>query len=109
MRSSALAAIVISSLVTCVRGLQQPLPRASHTDARDTPVEIPLEVLQVQAPLRDSYDGAACSQVIVQSDFTASYGSPYVGMFMMMNLKYLSMLENATSIDPDGHEAGLPF
>ncbi|KAK0128346.1 hypothetical protein ONS95_000319 [Cadophora gregata] len=40
-----------------------------------------LEVFQVEAPLRKSYDGASCKQVILQHDFTASYGSPYVGPY----------------------------
>jgi len=38
-----------------------------------------LEVFQVEAPLRKSYDDTSCKQVIMQHDFTASYGSPYVG------------------------------
>ena len=38
-----------------------------------------LEVFQVEAPLRKNYDGTSCKQVILQHDFTASYGSPYVG------------------------------
>lgn len=46
---------------------------------RDTPVNIPLEVFQVEAPVRQNYDGAACTQNIVQYDFTASYGTPFVG------------------------------
>ncbi|KAH9211409.1 peptide N-acetyl-beta-D-glucosaminyl asparaginase amidase A-domain-containing protein [Leptodontidium sp. 2 PMI_412] len=40
-----------------------------------------LEVFQVEAPLRKSYDGTSCKQVIMQHDFTASYGSPYVGLY----------------------------
>lgn len=40
---------------------------------------VPLEVFQVEAPLRTSYDGATCSQVILQHDFAASYGTPFVG------------------------------
>lgn len=78
----------------------QPLSRAT-ADAQNntTPVDIPLEVFQIQAPLRDSYDGAACSQTIVQHDFTNSYGSPYVGAFsicpvlcfdLCISKKYLS-------------------
>ncbi|KAL2075852.1 hypothetical protein VTL71DRAFT_795 [Oculimacula yallundae] len=41
-----------------------------------------LEVFQVQAPLRKSYDDTSCRQVILQHDFTASYGSPYVGSYI---------------------------
>lgn len=37
-------------------------------------------VFQVQTPLRASYEGAACQQVIVQHEFAASYGTPFVGM-----------------------------
>lgn len=43
--------------------------------------EIPLDVFQVEAPLRESYEGAACKQVILQHNFAASYGSPYVGPY----------------------------
>lgn len=43
-----------------------------------------LEVFQVEAPLRKSYDGTSCKQVIMQHDFTASYGSPYVGMLQAL-------------------------
>lgn len=39
----------------------------------------PLDVFQVQAPLRASYEGESCQQVIVQHNFAASYGTPYVG------------------------------
>lgn len=38
------------------------------------------DVFQVEAPLRASYEGASCQQVIVEHEFAASYGSPYVGM-----------------------------
>ena len=37
------------------------------------------EVFQVQAPLRATYEGTACQQVIVQHEFAGSYGTPYVG------------------------------
>ena len=39
----------------------------------------PLDVFQVQAPLRASYEGASCQQVIVQHNFAGSYGTPFVG------------------------------
>jgi hypothetical protein len=39
----------------------------------------PLDVFQVQAPLRATYEGASCQQVILQHNFAASYGAPYVG------------------------------
>jgi hypothetical protein len=39
----------------------------------------PLEVFEVQAPLRKSYEDTSCQQVIVQHDFASSYGTPYVG------------------------------
>lgn len=51
---------------------------------------IPLDVFQVEAPLRESYDGAACKQVILQHNFAASYGSPYVGMSPQPSANYLS-------------------
>jgi hypothetical protein len=37
----------------------------------------PLEVFQVEAPLRASYDGVSCQQVIVQHNFENSW-SPYI-------------------------------
>lgn len=67
----------VASTFTTVHGLHQSSSRAASNGT--TPVDIPLEVFQIQAPLRESYDGAACSQAIVQHDFTNSYGSPYVG------------------------------
>lgn len=39
----------------------------------------PLDVFQIQAPLRKSYEGASCQQVVVQHNFAASYGTPYIG------------------------------
>lgn len=42
-------------------------------------VESPLDVFEVQAPLRASYDGTSCEQVVLQRNFAASYGVPYVG------------------------------
>lgn len=73
---------IVASVVTIARGILQPGP-SPHTslDSRhlDTPVEIPLNVFQIEVPVRDSYDGAVCSQTIVQNDFTASYGKPYLG------------------------------
>ncbi|KAI3399592.1 hypothetical protein diail_6231 [Diaporthe ilicicola] len=73
-----------SALVTAaVHGLQQPLPIPRGSNAiRDTPVNIPLEVFQVEAPVRANYEGAACSSTIVQYDFTASYGHPFVGAYV---------------------------
>ncbi|CAG8954088.1 hypothetical protein HYFRA_00009192 [Hymenoscyphus fraxineus] len=41
----------------------------------------PLEVFQVEAPLRATYEGASCQQVVVQHEFAASYGTPYVGTY----------------------------
>ncbi|KUI55353.1 Peptide-N4-(N-acetyl-beta-glucosaminyl)asparagine amidase A [Cytospora mali] len=69
-----------ASLVTTVHGVHNLHPQASLSD-RDTPVDIPLEVFQVEAPVRQTYDGAACSSIIVQHDFTASYGTPFVGTY----------------------------
>lgn len=39
----------------------------------------PQDVFQVEAPLRSSYDDVSCEQVILQHEFAASYGTPYVG------------------------------
>jgi hypothetical protein len=40
-----------------------------------------LDIFQVEAPLRKSYDGTSCKQVVIQHEFAASYGTPYVGMW----------------------------
>ncbi|KAL3422344.1 peptide-n4-(n-acetyl-beta-glucosaminyl)asparagine amidase a [Phlyctema vagabunda] len=40
-----------------------------------------LEVFEVQAPLRSTYGETSCEQVIVQHEFAASYGTPYVGTY----------------------------
>ncbi|KAG9237148.1 peptide N-acetyl-beta-D-glucosaminyl asparaginase amidase A-domain-containing protein [Amylocarpus encephaloides] len=40
-----------------------------------------LDVIQVEAPLRASYGGASCKQTIVQHEFAASYGTPYIGSY----------------------------
>jgi hypothetical protein len=45
--------------------------------------EIPLDVFQVEAPLRKTYEGAVCEQVVLQHNFAASYGSPGVGMTIL--------------------------
>jgi hypothetical protein len=46
---------------------------------KTAPIVEPLEVFQVQQPLRKSYEGSSCQQVVLQHDFAASYGSPYAG------------------------------
>ena len=43
-------------------------------------VKSPLDVFEVQAPLRASYEGTSCEQVVLQHTFAGSYGTPYVGM-----------------------------
>jgi hypothetical protein len=43
-------------------------------------VKSPLDVFEVQAPLRASYEGTSCEQVVLQHTFAASYGTPYVGI-----------------------------
>lgn len=72
---------LVASLVTVVGGVQHPLPHASSLGNRDTLVDVPLEVFQVEAPVRQTYDGPSCSSIIVQYDFTASYGTPFVGTY----------------------------
>lgn len=37
------------------------------------------EVIQIEAPVRSSYEGASCQQTIVQHEFAESYGIPFVG------------------------------
>lgn len=55
-------------------------------------VEVPLDVLQVEAPLRASYKGASCQQVVIQHEFAASYGTPYVGKYARNILCHLLRL-----------------
>jgi len=43
----------------------------------------PLNVFEVQAPLRKNYEDTACQQVIVQHNFAASYGTPFVGRHLL--------------------------
>lgn len=97
-----------ASLNTAVRGIQHPLPHASLGD-RDTPVHIPLEVLQVEAPVRQTYDGAICSSIVVQYDFTASYGTPFVGQSTLTTQppsaapsRYLTDMGSGTYSPPAG-------
>lgn len=52
---------------------------SSKSSASGTSAVSPLNVFQVQAPLRQSDESASCHQVIVQHDFAASYGIPFVG------------------------------
>ena len=53
---------------------------ASERDgAADSGVAPLLDVFQVEAPLRASYEGASCKQVVIQHEFANSYGTPYVG------------------------------
>ena len=57
-------------------------PLALESESRDENgvVKSPLDVFEVQAPLRASYEGTSCQQVVLQYTFAASYGTPYVGM-----------------------------
>lgn len=55
-------------------------------------VEVPLDVFQVEAPLRASYEGASCQQVVIQHEFAASYGTPYVGKYATIVLCHLLRL-----------------
>jgi hypothetical protein len=65
-------------LLTTSFGLSFPSYEFRNTGLdRRSPVP-PLEVFQVEAPLRASYDGARCQQVIVEHNFENSW-SPYIG------------------------------
>jgi hypothetical protein len=57
-------------------------PAVLVSESRDESgvVKSPLDVFEVQAPLRSSYEGTACQQVVLEHTFTASYGTPYVGV-----------------------------
>ncbi|KAN0095247.1 Peptide N-acetyl-beta-D-glucosaminyl asparaginase amidase A domain containing protein [Hyaloscypha variabilis] len=65
-------------------GVASPAAEIASTEgsARTTP---PLEVFEVQAPLRKSYEDTSCQQVLVQHDFASSYGTPYVGTYSPPN------------------------
>jgi hypothetical protein len=66
--------------LSSVMGLRSPRAMLNGTVGLNSSSTIaPLEVFQVESPLRRSYDGAVCEQVIVQHDFAASYGTPFVG------------------------------
>ncbi|TVY67406.1 Peptide-N4-(N-acetyl-beta-glucosaminyl)asparagine amidase A [Lachnellula suecica] len=52
-----------------------------ESDVESGVVESPLGVFEVQAPLRTSYDGASCQQVVLQHTFAASYGTLYIGTY----------------------------
>jgi hypothetical protein len=66
---------------------------------RRSPVP-PLEVLQVEAPLRTSYDGASCHQVIVQHNFENSW-SPYIGTVPSNSMLNQMLKRTATYTPPD--------
>ena len=57
-------------------------PVALESENRDESgvVESPLDVFEVQAPLRANYEGTSCEQIVLQHTFAASYGTPYVGI-----------------------------
>jgi hypothetical protein len=70
--------IATGLLLTTSFGLSFPSNAFQDTGLdRRSPVP-PLEVFQVEAPLRASYDGASCEQLIVQHNFGNSW-SPYIG------------------------------
>ncbi|CZR61613.1 uncharacterized protein PAC_11510 [Phialocephala subalpina] len=77
-----------------------------------TSPKIPLAVFQVEAPLRESYGVAACQQVILQHNFAASYGSPYVGTYSPpKNCSFTTAIFNMsiTSIGINYDRLGLLF
>jgi TRAP-type C4-dicarboxylate transport system permease small subunit len=59
-------------------GVASPTVGIEHTESSGSATR-PLDVLQVQAPIRKSYEGTSCQRVIVQHNFAASYGTPFVG------------------------------
>jgi hypothetical protein len=59
-------------------GIASPTVRIEHVEPIGSTTS-PLDAFQIQAPLRKSYDGVSCQQIIVQHNFAASYGTPYVG------------------------------
>jgi hypothetical protein len=76
-----LICIATGLLLTTSFGLSFPSNAFQDTGLeRRSPVP-PLEVFQAEAPLRASYDGASCEQVIVQHNFENSWSS-YIGMLL---------------------------
>lgn len=103
MRLAAVFLGFAASIFTTTHGLHQSSSRAASNNISS--VDIPLEVFQIQAPLRDSYDGAACSQTIVQHDFTNSYGSPYVGMLSICPALCIELgYDVSPNVATDGNE-----
>lgn len=69
-------------------------------ELNSSPVAVPLEVFQVEAPLRKSYGGTSCIKVIMQHDFTASYGSPYVGMAYSVSRSQVLIILKGSILPP---------
>lgn len=61
-------------------GVASPTVGIEHTESSGSATR-QLDVLQVQAPIRKSYEGTSCQRVIVQHNFAASYGTPFVGTY----------------------------
>ncbi|RDW92303.1 hypothetical protein BP5796_01697 [Coleophoma crateriformis] len=71
-------AAVLCFVLSAVWG---PLHLASATTYENSSSTGLLDVFQVEAPLRSSFGSSVCEQVIVQHEFAASYGTPYVGSY----------------------------
>jgi len=76
----ALFILAIFQLCLCPGSIASPSVVASKSRDESGVVKSPLDVFEVRAPLRASYEGASCEQVVLQHTFAASYGTPYVGM-----------------------------
>jgi hypothetical protein len=87
MKSPALFAGFMLSSLTSIATLGQASSEISRPGSTGL-----LDVFQIEAPVRESYEGASCQQVILEHEFAASYGSPYVGkLSLSMSLRELDL------------------
>jgi hypothetical protein len=75
-----LSVLTIIQLGLYSGSIASPVVSASESRDESGVVKSPLDVFEVQAPLRTSYEGTACQQVVLEHTFAASYGTPYVGV-----------------------------
>jgi len=81
-------------------GVTSPTIGIEHAEASGS-VTQPLDVLQVQAPIRKSYEGTSCQRVIVQHNFAASYGTPFVGgHFLYFRQHNRPLMKNRNILTP---------
>ncbi|TVY30808.1 hypothetical protein LHYA1_G000387 [Lachnellula hyalina] len=83
------AALQLGLYTNCIAS-----PTASISANQDESgvVKSPLDVFEVQAPLRASYEGTSCEQVVLQYTFAGSYGTPYVVTSSGINYDRLGLI-----------------